>query len=69
MYDYNNGARVAKVIKNNTIYEMIGHFVKSASEPTPPLNGGLAGAHNVRVLEACVQSLKGRARLRVAPNA
>src|SRR5437667_2551414 len=69
MYDYNNGARIAKVNPNNTIYEMIGHFVKSASEPTPPLNGGLAGAHNVRVLEACVQSLKSRARLRVAPNA
>ena len=69
IYDHNNGARIATVTPNNTIYEMIGHFVKSLSEPRPPLNGGLVGAHTVRVLEACVQSLRSRAKLQVAPNA
>ena len=47
-----------KIKPNNTIRDEVYHFIKAIENRTTPINDGFNAAENVRVLEACVKSMK-----------
>ncbi len=46
------------IVPNNTIKDEITHFIKAIKNKITPVNDGFNAAENVRVLEACVKSIK-----------